>query len=398
MTQPARLALAAIILLLLPIGVLGPHILVALGIAGALALVIDPFVRARFGALLRGPLAKTLALLFAWAAVTTIWAPHPAPSLLLVFQVAGIMVTGGLIAAGAECADKDARRIAVIAFGLAAPLFLLLIGSELLDGGFFARLTRGWPQGFTFNPVIYDRAAAIAAIASWPIAFVLWQRFRPRAAILFMLLTAAFLFQLEMAAARLAFATGAAVFALSYWLPRFTRRTMFAVMFIGILIVPPVLVASGAGHELPLLAKDLPADANSIKHRFLIGQFVLTKIGERPLTGFGFDSSRAIPGGHKPAIEGQPVLPLHPHNGILQVWLELGLPGAIIAAVIVMFVLRRLSAFEPRGPTAMASATFAAFVTIAVISFGIWQNWWLMLAWIAAALTVLAAKTRPKPT
>jgi O-antigen ligase len=397
MIQPARFALAAVILLLLPVAVLGPHSVVPLGVAAALALAADPSVRGRFGVLLRGPLAKALVCLFVWAAVTTIWAPRPAGSLLLVFQVAGVMAVGGLIAAGAECADDGARRRAALAFGLAAPLFFLLIGTELLDGGVLARLARGWPQRFSHNPVIYDRAAAVAAIVAWPIAFALWQRFRPRAAILFLLLTVAFLFELQMTAARLAFAVGAAIFALSYWQPQITRRAMFAAMFAGILIAPPVLVATGAGHELPALAEDLPQDASSIKHRLLIGQFVLNKIGERPLSGFGFDSSRALPGGRKAVIEGEPVLPLHPHNAILQIWLELGLPGAIIAAVIVTLVLRRLAAFEPRGPAAMANATFAAFVTVAVISFGIWQNWWLMLAWIAAAMTVLAAKTRPKP-
>jgi O-antigen ligase len=397
MIRPARFAFPAIICLVLPIAVVGPHTVVPLGVAGAVALALDPSVRERFGALLRGPLAVALGCLFAWAAVSTAWAPHPGGSLFLVFQVAGVMVAGGLLAAGAECADDGARRRAIMALGLAGPVFLLLIGSELLDGGLVARLMRGWPKGFTFNPVIYDRAAAVAAIVAWPIAFALWRRFRPRAAIVFLLLTLAFLFELEMAAARLAFVVAAVVFAVSYWKPRAIAHAMLAVMLAGILVAPPILVATGVGRELPAIAQDMPDNATSVKHRLLIGQFVLKKIGERPLTGFGFDSSRAIPGGRKAAIEGAPVLPLHPHNGILQIWLELGLPGAVIAAVIVVLVLRRMSAIEPRGPAAMANAAFAAYITIAVISFGIWQNWWLMTAWIAATLAVLAANARPAP-
>jgi len=395
MTITAQLAFPALICLLSPLAVLSPHGVVPLGVAGALALTFDPSVRERFAKLLRGPLATALACLLVWAAVGTIWAPRPAGSFLLVLQVAGVMLAGGLLAVAAEGADEDAGRRAVIALGVAGAILLVILVSELLDGGVLYRASRLWPEKFSLFPVVYDRAAAIAAIIAWPIAFALWRRFRPRAAILFLLLTLAILFELDMAAARLAFAVGAAVFAVSYWKPQAVRRAMIVVMLAGILAAPPILVATGVGRDLPELAQDLPAHAFSVKHRLLISQFVLGKIAERPLSGFGFDSSRAIPGGRAPAIAGQPVLPLHPHNGILQVWLELGLPGAIIAAVIAFLVLRRMAAFEPRGPAAMANATFAAFVTIAVISYGIWQNWWLMTAWIAAALAVFAAKAQP---
>lgn len=392
MIRPARVAFPAMICLLPLVAVLGPHGAVPLGVVSAIVLAADPSARAQFAALLRGPLAMALGCLLAWAAASCFWAPHPADSLLLAVQVLGVMLAGGMLVAGAETADEETGRHAVIALAIAGALFLLLIGTELLDGGVVAHLARGWRERFTFNPVLYDRAAATGSIIAWPIAFALWRRVGPRPAILFLVLLFAFLFQLEMAAARLAFIVAGVVFLISYWKPRATVRAMIALMLIAILAVPPILVATGAGRQLPDLAQDLPDQATSVKHRLLIGQFVLGKIGEHPLAGFGFDSSRSIPGGQKTAIEGQSVLPLHPHNGILQVWLELGVAGAIIAAAIVLLVLRRLATFAPRGPAAMANATFAAFMTIAVISFGIWQNWWLMLAWMAATLAVLAAR------
>jgi len=392
MIRAARFALPAMVCLLPIVALLGPHEVVPLGAAAAAAMATDPAARARFRVLLRGPLAMALLCLFAWGAVSCLWAPHPGDSLILIVQVLAVMLAGFMLIAGAETGDEDVRRRSVAALGLAAAIFPLLIGTELLDDGIAAHLARGWREHFTFNPVLYDRGAAIGSIVAWPIAFALWRRFGPRTAILFLALLLAFLFQLEMAAASLAFVVGGAVFLVSYWKPRESLLAITALMLLGILVVPPVLVATGAGREFPDLVHELPDQATSAKHRLMIGQFVLGKIAVRPFTGFGFDSSRSIPGGQATAIMGQAVLPLHPHNGILQIWLELGPLGAIAAAAIVTLVLRSIMRIGPRGPTAMATATFAAFMTIAVISFGIWQNWWLMLAWMAAVLAMLAAQ------
>ena len=38
------------------------------------------------------------------------------------------------------------------------------------------------------------------------------------------------------------------------------------------------------------------------------------------------------------------MMPLHPHNNPIQIWLELGIPGALIAAFLIVLMLRRLSA------------------------------------------------------
>lgn len=395
MIRAARFAFPAMAFVLPLIAVLSPHGVAPLGAAGAIALAFEPSVRAQFRVLSRGPLAISLACLLAWAAVSCLWTPHPVESLILDVQVAGVMLAGGLLVAGAQTMDDETGRRSVTALGIGGAVFLLLVATELIDQGVVAHLARGWRGRFTFNPVLYDRAAAIGSIVAWPIARVLWERIRPRAAILFLLLLFAILFQLEMAAARLAFIVGGAAFLISYWKPRPALHAATAVMLVAILAGPPLLVATGVGRDFPELAQELPEQATSAKHRLLIGQFVLGKIAERPFGGFGFDSSRSIPGGQSAAIEGQSVLPLHPHNGILQIWLELGVPGAIGAAIIVFRVLRGLATFDTRGAAATAMATFAAFTTIALISFGIWQNWWLMLAWMAAALVIVAAPATP---
>lgn len=88
-------------------------------------------------------------------------------------------------------------------------------------------------------------------------------------------------------------------------------------------------------------------------------------------------------------------LPLNSQNAILQVWLELGGIG-----VAVSFGPRFLRSGRPfvggpgaLGPTqAMIAGTTVAAVSVGLLSFGVWQEWFLSGLCIAAAFVVLAAR------
>ena len=57
-------------------------------------------------------------------------------------------------------------------------------------------------------------------------------------------------------------------------------------------------------------------------HRLIIWSYVKEKILEKPLIGHGFFSSRNIANKMKETQNGTKfqLIPLHPHNGILQIW------------------------------------------------------------------------------
>jgi len=97
-------------------------------------------------------------------------------------------------------------------------------------------------------------------------------------------------------------------------------------------------------------------------------------IGDHPLRGWGLDASR----------EFAPGIVLHPHNGALQVWLELGLIGAVAAAVFWGVLLASLSRPERDAGRAAAAATAGAYLVFSAVSFGVWQEWWLALGAVAA--------------
>jgi O-antigen ligase len=111
------------------------------------------------------------------------------------------------------------------------------------------------------------------------------------------------------------------------------------------------------------------------------------------------DASRAIPGGEAEASDVMPevklpagatMLPLHPHDAALQWRLELGLPGAVLCLVIFGSVLWRVgaSARMPAAPRALAIGYAAGVLTVAMLSVGAWQAWWLSTVWLTASFFV----------
>jgi O-antigen ligase len=120
-----------------------------------------------------------------------------------------------------------------------------------------------------------------------------------------------------------------------------------------------------------------------------VWEFAAEKALARPLLGWGLEASRAVPGGQERPPVGYAYMPLHPHNAALQIWLELGFPGAALAAL-VMALLGTAAASAPRANlcAAATTGTLVAFAMVAFTAYGAWQSWWIAVAWLTAAALV----------
>jgi len=153
--------------------------------------------------------------------------------------------------------------------------------------------------------------------------------------------------------------------------------------------------------HLSAVAQDAAQFKFSLWHRLQIWSFVGDRIAERPLFGWGLDASRAIPGGADPigpgvdrvGAAGVPKLPLHPHDAALQMWLELGLPGALLFAGFAAWLWLALARAEwPPLYRAAAGAGLAAASFAALGTYGVWQEWWI--ATLSLALFVILVMAR----
>ena len=342
--------------------------------------------------------------LLAVLAASSLWALDGRAALLLSARVSGlilcaILLVGTLRRLAPSLLDG---LLAALGWGMAAAA--LVVASDLAAGTPLILLLHG------DSPLVpaadaYSRGAVFQAIATVPLALALWRSGRRQLAVGQLVLVALAAGLGVQAAAKLALlcgiAGGAAVLiqpALR-WLPP-------AAIVIFAVVLPWALPVSPSPETTCWLAEHKPSGL----HRVLIWNWVDARIREKPGLGWGLDASRRMPGGTEhvairgcddppdqpPRIENE-VLPLHPHDAALQIWLELG--GIGIAAAAAALATSTAAAFRRwRGrDAAPLAAMLSASAAAAFLSFGIWQEWWLASLGLAAAIAIAATRAVRPP-
>jgi O-antigen ligase len=164
--------------------------------------------------------------------------------------------------------------------------------------------------------------------------------------------------------------------------PRLMPRIAAAKAGVLFLAAPAILWAARA---TGLFAAIQPATPLSWSQRMDYWRHAGDWIGDRPFRGWGLDASRMF----------SPGIHLHPHDAALQVWLELGLIGAVAAALFWGILFLRLGRDRPDLAAAGGAAAAAAYLIVGAVSFGVWQDWWLAVGALAA--TAYAA-LQPSPS
>lgn len=336
-----------------------------------------------------------------YGALTALWSISPDRSIHIATKLLPILAGGWLLIGAAAQLDDRARRRTSTAFLIGSAVALIIIVIEVATTGLIQGLLRG--QGFTAMGHLFhlNRTASQLAILVWPAWFILDKRFGPIAAAVGVILTAGALYSLNPDTPLLTLLAGVLFLAVAYAAPRFAQILLIAGVLVVAVAIPlyPLL--------LPLIDSTLASwsiNDFTLRHRFAIWEFAATRTMEQPILGWGLGASRVIPGADGVAQQlgnGAEVLPLHPHNALLQVWLELGLPGILLAvAAIVAILAKSTRHIRGRKETATVLTIIFATTLIAELSFGIWQSWWLVFLWVLAALTIAitGGPARSEPT
>lgn len=333
----------------------------------------------------------------AWAVVSAAWAPDPMRAVGTGLRFGGFVL---LAAAAARAMEAEPQaRLALVARALVAGLAvgIALAAADHLSGNGIRAAVRGMREAPSW--LFFGLKSAVAVIAVLlPVAVAMpglawWWR----VALAVAGLAASVLLPAE--SAKIAAFAGLAALGLAWLLGRWGGWLVGAAAA-AVMLVAPLLT----GAVLPRLP-GLEAIQPSAAHRILIWDFALERIAEKPVLGWGAESARAIPGGtglfdravldrygltsetsrawfaRPPAQR----LPLHTHNAALQVWLEMGAVGAVIAALMLAAIGVVAAGM---GPGAVGA--YAAALVVGMLSYGIWQEWWIgMLLLLAVAVSAL---------
>jgi O-antigen ligase len=354
------------------------------------------------------PLALGLAAFCLWALASAAWAFDPRADFIGGLRLAAMLGAGLLgVSAAGGLGDGEAshfRRAFLLLYvlGLGVILADQISGNALM--GAYTRLKDQVeiPEGFSFQPFIKHRAV-VAAIGLWPALLAARQEFGTRSALALALAALGLIASHQSEAALGAVVLGGLVFVLSWRLPR--PAFLGGALALALLFaLPPFL----HGH-VPTpreIARAHPGLSPSLLHRLLIWDYALGRIAERPVLGFGFDAAREIGGREEKRHfdfdpePGRPLyrpffepIPLHTHNGVIQLWLELGGVGAALGLGLLLLVWRRCLAETDPWRRGAQSAFFAAVMMPVLLSYGLFQAWWVGTVWLLTAS--LQAGRRP---
>ncbi len=353
------------------------------------------------------PLIGALVGLLVWAAFSALWAETPGLALPRSLEMAGLVVAGAAALVMLPSWGATERRR--VGLALTAGLLLLFVAVALdvtqngmIDGA-LRRLTGRAP-----NPTIgasrFKIAVTVAGIMLPPLLLWHWWNRRWWALVILPAGLIGCGIVAHSNTGMLAAVVSGAVLLMALAVPR-AVAAVIALLVAGSFLTAPLVI-----RHLPPpkeLAEAIPFMPNSMMHRLAIWRFTADHVVERPLAGWGFDASREIPGGDRdiPAPVrnfgqvtevGFQAMPLHPHNLMLQIWLELGFVG--IAGFVVLSLSIIAAALRPPSLTAPALGMTVGALVVGAASFGAWQAWWVSAQWLFAVLCLILSTTKGNDT
>ena len=339
--------------------------------------------------------ALLCAALLGWALVTALWSAEARHGVGTALSLGALLALATMTARALE--EDDAAHVAQIGRVLlpSVALGIAVLAFDQASGNLFRLAVRGFPAWDAritsgLKPAVSVLAlllpmlllvpglsrAIVGAVLAAGVAVALW---------------------LPGETAKIATIIGLGVAFTAYMAPRLSARLMAAGL--GLVLLATPLLFSAVVSRSPDLSP-LPASA---AHRVLIWDFVLARIEERPVLGWGMDASRSLPGGRDtfddPTLDRfgltapaerilfgrhSAQLPLHPHNAALHIWLETGMVGAVLAGALVAAMALALGAVPVI--TAAGLGVLASGMVTGLLSFGVWQPWWVATLMLAAVL------------
>jgi O-antigen ligase len=338
-----------------------------------------------------------------WGGLSWFWSIDPWHSLLATARLSIFIAAFFALSHSALCLSEKERaliRLLICAGGWLG----IIAGLVVVVGTYGYTIWSGEGEFLEDRLNHFNRTGAILLILFWGALATTQQKYGRSISIPFLCMTGILCFLVPSSALFLAFLLGLCVFGLAHFSLTLSKALLLFAFLFYVVLMPVVTLI---GPSIIAMTTELLANPIPQIHRIEVWQFCLEKIAQYPLLGFGFDTSHKIPGGETQVLlyvapDGSatsgPLMPLHPHSAPLQVCLELGIPGLCLLALLFRLAIRGIpSNMDRRSESRAAVATVASGFTLAVLSFDIWQGWWLC-ALFSAVLCNTAIIARASPT
>ena len=332
-----------------------------------------------------------------YAALSAVWALVPENEAVITgAKLAGYIMAAIVVVVVVDLLSDSERRSALIWVAAGLIIADLFVWLDIGTAGALSNLFRHLP----FSAHQYSDGAAVSACVVLPASIGLFRVGGLKLALVFAGISVATVFVLENEAAKLSAIFGILVYIAVWWRGVLFWPVILLPLATGIIF--PFFFVNGLSDNLLCTFYD---NKPSAAHRLMIYEYSSRSIFQRPILGWGMDASRSIPGGGEEAQiiictdkTGLPktrnigeLMPLHPHNASLQVWLELGAVGVVIfVGLLSVLIVRWQRSYAAVDGRPLIASLFGVIFLVYNISFGLWQGWLIFaLIMLCAIVRVL---------
>lgn len=356
-----------------------------------------------------------IAALGTWMFLSTFWSPNVLLELGHFGKFLLLIIVSFFTYLGIKKMSPKDKILFLRIFFYSFIVYILFYALEIYGGGFISHL---YTKSGTYNSTLFLRGVIILTLFLVPFFLVL-RHYVPKRILwitqaLFLLVLIAIFWKAQPRAATVAVLIGIVSFPLVYWKKSF--GDLISLFIAAVALFSPFIFVYFINEQT--LLNYMHYIATSAQHRIQIWHDFSLKILNSPLLGYGFNFSSYVEGGRfraayysRAVLEGpmhapekiipegiipqswgsivyytDPVFSRHPHNGFIQVWLELGLVGIILLIGLGYTLVRMISQIPNREIRAAGFTLLFMYSVFWCISFGIWQNWMISLVTLTIIL------------
>lgn len=306
----------------------------------------------------------------AWALASLAWSPFGDLSLRNAGEFLPTLLGAYLLARLAPGRmPAFAPRLAAWSLGLAGLYVVTSLAADLP----LQRATGGRVALFVLNRPVLTILPIMA-----PLAYLLYRRGNRVSALLVLAIGTGAILRSISGAAAMGLAAGAGMALVAFLTPKRVGLGIAGAALALAFVLAPV--------EGDLLNRVMPEAMHerlvqsSSRARVAIARSFGAAVALDPWRGAGFGTSARFietPVAARIEPDLRPMLAVgHPHNIFLQIWAELGIVGAGLAAAILAMTIG-LIARLPRGERIVALSLVGSCAAVAFVEHGAWQGWWV---------------------
>jgi O-antigen ligase len=324
-----------------------------------------------------------------WSAISCSWSPYPLQSLSSLFAFLGLIAIGMTHVMFFSKLEHSAQKQIIYVLLIGTLIAAIIMLADSLGSS-------PWSNYKGFNK---EKLYAKVAMGISFTGLLGWHYIKQRLyKTVFTITIVSALFYSDCDAAILAYFSGLLFYILRS-IPQLQRPIRVATLIfvpICFLLLPFMILKSGMNRDVILnWNQQNILTHNSSLHRLVILSDTAESISKNPILGYGYNTSKfdKINGGDKSFLifdHNNPETPLvkldykaiHPHNFIMQLWLELGLIGVLLWLAFTLIILNIMAKNLNYLP--LAFSLFLCGHIHLLVSIGLWQSWWWALIFIIA--------------